>query len=240
MSEQHSQAVPPDRQSLERSGPAPDEGKAESEQSRVPTGPGDVGGGHPYARLWWIIFFRGCVALLLGASVLASDARRPALANFIGLYWLLGAGLTLRWALSNRWVAGAPLGLVAGIVGALAAAITLARSALAAWIDPTVFVNVLGGVVLCVGLLRLAGAMRDDQVSHVRPRLRHRLLIGALDSGLGILLLVTSNESRALVIGTAAWALVGGIVLLIDAVSLRRLASTARRRTAGGPADPSA
>ena len=42
----------------------------------------------PPARLWWIMLARAAVALLLGLSVLLAEKSRPALANFIGLYWL--------------------------------------------------------------------------------------------------------------------------------------------------------
>jgi uncharacterized membrane protein HdeD (DUF308 family) len=182
------------------------------------------------ARFWWVILIRGCVALLLGLSVFAFDARRAGLANFIGLYWLVGALLTIRWALANRWIAGSKLGLAAGVVGLAAAVVTLARFALTQWLSPAVFVDVLGGVVLVVGLMRLAGAMRDDQVSGARPRLRHRILLGALDTGLGLLLLITALESRVLSLGAALWALVGGTVLLIDALSLRRVAMASEHR----------
>jgi len=72
-------------------------------------------------RFWWVAVLRGALALLFGAAALVSPRDRTMLANFIGLYWLLGGLLTLRWALAVRWRRGSHLGLVAGTVGVIAA-----------------------------------------------------------------------------------------------------------------------
>jgi hypothetical protein len=45
---------------------------------------------------------RAAVALLLGLSVLLAEKSRPALGNFIGVYWVLGSLLTLRWVSRHR------------------------------------------------------------------------------------------------------------------------------------------
>jgi uncharacterized membrane protein HdeD (DUF308 family) len=219
----------PQTQTIRPSGPESAGARADAPTAEATDVPRQPMPGALMARLWWLVFARGVVALALGLSVLLSSARRPGLANFIGIYWLVGAALTLRWALSTRWRPGSRLALVAGLAGAVAAISTLLRSALSGWISPAVFVNVLAASILIVGIMRVAGVMRDDQLGGDHPRLRHRLLIGTLDVGLGVLLLVSPPDSRAVSLGAAVWALVGGTVLVLDARALRQLG---RPRTA--------
>jgi uncharacterized membrane protein HdeD (DUF308 family) len=45
----------------------------------------------PGMRMWWIVLVRAVVALVLGVAVLLSEKTRPALGNFIAVYWLLGS-----------------------------------------------------------------------------------------------------------------------------------------------------
>lgn len=49
----------------------------------------------------WVTLLRALIAFAL-VSVLLAGTTKPALANFIAIYCLLGSVLTLRWALANR------------------------------------------------------------------------------------------------------------------------------------------
>jgi len=173
--------------------------------------------------LWWIVLFRAIVALVLGIGVLVGGGERPFLANFIAVYWLLGSLLTLRWVLAHRWITGARLALAAALVGITAATLVLLREVIDGAITRETTFDLLGVTAIMSGALRLLGGFHDDQIPGVRPRLRHRILIGILDVGLGIALVLTEGRSTATVIVAGVWALVGGTLLLLDALTLRRL-----------------
>lgn len=84
----------------------------------------------PPARLWWILLARAAVAFLLGVLVLLSQKTRPALGNFIGVYWLVGSLLTLRWVAGHRRQPGNRLVWAAAILGVVAGLLVLLRFAL--------------------------------------------------------------------------------------------------------------
>lgn len=66
--------------------------------------------GNTSTQGWWLTFVRGLVALCLGGVLLLAGAAQSRLATFIGIYWLLGAMLTIRWVLRSREVPGRRLG----------------------------------------------------------------------------------------------------------------------------------
>ena len=66
------------------------------------------------SRFWWISVVRGILSLLLGTAVLFTQDNRAMLANFIGGYWLLSGLLTLRWAMTVRWLRGSRSGSLPG------------------------------------------------------------------------------------------------------------------------------
>ncbi len=93
-------------------------------------------------------------AILLGAAVLFSQHNGPMLANFIGIYWLLGGVLMIQWARTVRWERGSRLGLAAGTVGIIAASIVLLRHELEHVISFQGLLVVLGIAAVLTGSLR--------------------------------------------------------------------------------------
>ena len=68
---------------------------------------------------FWITLFRGFSAISLGLVLLfLSDKAPPMLVNFMGIFWLLGGIVSLRWSLSGE--RARDLSLVAGVIGVLA------------------------------------------------------------------------------------------------------------------------
>jgi hypothetical protein len=53
------------------------------------------GGAPPARRLWQIPANRGAIAVALGVLAIAAGSDRAAMVNFLGIYWLFGAVLTL-------------------------------------------------------------------------------------------------------------------------------------------------
>jgi hypothetical protein len=183
----------------------------------------------PGGRMWWLFLLRASAALLLGTSVLVSGKTRDALGNFIALYWLIGSLLTFRWLAANRAREGRRLVVAAALVGTLSAIVALLRFPLERVVSQESVIHVLGAVAILTGLLRLGGALRDDEFAGDRPRLAHRVALGGLELALGAVLLVTREVTRTAAIAAGLWGLVGGTILLLDALALRRGVARAGR-----------
>jgi uncharacterized membrane protein HdeD (DUF308 family) len=176
----------------------------------------------PPARLWLIMLARSVVALLLGLAVLASPKSRPALANFIGVYWLIGSLLTLRWVWRHRSVRGNRLASVAAVAGVVAGVLVLLRFLLEDLLSIGVVLTLLGVTAILTGLLRLSGTFRDHVVDG-RPRLQQRVALGVVELALGVLLVLARGPTRPVAFAAALWAVVGGTIMLVDALALRRM-----------------
>jgi hypothetical protein len=76
---------------------------------------------------------------------------------------LIGAVLTVAWALRTRWKRGSWLGLIAGVVGIVAGLLVLGRHVL----EPVVFarflVDALGVSAVLTGTLRVSGAFEVER-----------------------------------------------------------------------------
>ena len=176
---------------------------------------------------WWLTLARGLVALCLGGALLVAGAGQSRLATFIGIYWLLGSVLTIRWVLRSREVPGRRLGALVAGVGAVTAVALLARRPLDDVVGTGVLIDLVGAGAIATGTMRMLGGFREDQLTEERPRRRNSVLVGALDVGLGIALILSSDSTSTWVrFLAAAWGLVGGTLLLADALRLRRFART--------------
>jgi uncharacterized membrane protein HdeD (DUF308 family) len=172
---------------------------------------------------WWITFIRGLVALALGGALLVAGAGESRLATFIGVYWLLGAVLTARWVMRSRGAPGRRLAVVAAAIGILAALALLGRRPLHPVLGTGALFDVVGAAAIAIGVLRMLGGF---QAQSSAPR-HHSILIGALDVGIGAVLIITSDASSAWVrFVAAAWGLAGGTLLLLDALRMRNAQTT--------------
>jgi uncharacterized membrane protein HdeD (DUF308 family) len=187
----------------------------------MPAAPGGLSG-----WAYWVFLARGCLALALGAMLLVSDSGLTLLGNFLAVYWIVGAVVTLRWAAGNRPAAGHRLGTVAGLIGIVAGILVLLRAVLKEIVGRGHLLDLLGLCAMVTGLLRLSGAFRDDQLSRDGPRGRYRFVVGALDVGLGVALIAVSQDTVSTVrLALGAWGLLAGTFLLLDAIRLRRVGS---------------
>ncbi len=176
---------------------------------------------------WRIAFVRGVVALCLGGALLVAGAGQSRLATFIGAYWLIGAVLTLRWVLRNRAVPGRRLAALAAAIGTIAAVALLARAPLNHVVGTRALLDLVGAGAIATGAMRMLGGFRDDRPSGGRPRDPDSILAGTLDAGLGLAVILASDPTSTWVrFVAAAWGLLAGTMLLIDALRLRRSAAT--------------
>jgi len=168
----------------------------------------------------WITLVRGAMAIVLGLALALERDRAPgALANFMGVYWILNGVVTLQWGLMAEPRRRLPL--AAGAIGVVTGAVVLLLN-----VGTTYLLSFLGLVIALTGVAHLLGGFEFADVSG--RGWRPGVPLGILEVGLGATLILTSGEGGSLSTWLAsAWALLGGTVLVFDALLIRRNLSRA-------------
>lgn len=166
--------------------------------------------------LVWITIVRGVMAITLGLALALNHHRAPSvLANFMGIYWILNGMVTIQ---AGRTVEGRrrQIALVAGVIGVVTGAVVLLVD-----VDTTFLLAILGVVIALTGVVHLLGGFELADISG--RRWRPGVPLGILELGLGATLILTPSFGGSLSTWLAsAWALLGGTVLVSDALSVRR------------------
>jgi uncharacterized membrane protein HdeD (DUF308 family) len=166
--------------------------------------------------LVWITVARGVMAITLGLALALHHDRAPAaLANFMGVYWIFNGMVTARagMAIEGR---RRRIALVAGLIGVVTGAVVLLVD-----VDATFLLAILGVVIALTGIVHLLGGFELADMSG--RRWRPGVPLGILEVGMGATLVLTSGTVSSLSTWLAsAWALLGGVVLVSDALSVRR------------------
>ncbi len=169
---------------------------------------------------FWITLVRGIFAISLGlALVVQPDRARPMLVNFFGMYWLMAGLVSIRWGARGERARGLPL--VAGVVGVLTGLVAIGRFLMGSVLSEVLVLYLLGTVILLTGLLHMFGGFRTGE-----PRQRQwswgSLLLGLFEVVLGAALLVEPFERGPIInLFATVWALVGGAMLIGDALRVR-------------------
>jgi uncharacterized membrane protein HdeD (DUF308 family) len=177
--------------------------------------------------LVWVTVARGVMAIVLGLALALHRNRAPAaLMNFMGVYWILNGILTFRWGLAVER-SRRRLPLAAGAIGTVTGAFVLVAN-----VGTTFLLAILGVVIALTGIAHLLGGF--DLADRSGRRWRPGVPLGILEIGLGATLVLTADRHDSLSTWLAsAWALVGGAVLVSDALLMRR-------RLLAHPDDPAA
>jgi uncharacterized membrane protein HdeD (DUF308 family) len=176
---------------------------------------------------FWITLIRGMLAVTLGvALVFYPDKSRPMLGNFMGMFWLVSGIISLRWGVRGERARGFPV--LAGVVGVLAGLGMLGRNFARGWGAEDVFLSVLGLIILLTGLMHILGGFRaGPEAQPGEPRRKRSwtsLILGVFEVLLGSVLVVAPLERGPMLHFVASiWALLGGAILIGDALRLRRL-----------------
>ena len=185
----------------------------------------------------WISLARGILAVALGLALLIQpDKARPMLGNFMGMYWLVSGLMSLRWGVRGERARG--LSVAAGVVGILAGVAMLGRFLSARWIAEDVIFYILGAVMALTGLMHVGGGFRAGKAEPgwhaggLRQRLRAwpwtAALLGVFEIVLGIMLIVSPyGRGPWFYAAGMIWALVGGAILIGDAIRMRRAGAAA-------------
>jgi uncharacterized membrane protein HdeD (DUF308 family) len=168
-----------------------------------------------------VAYARGVFALTLGVAMLVQPEKTSDnLATYMGGFWTLTGLISIRSALAGQRTRGVPL--VSGCAGVAAGLVVLLRERLGDLIAQSVLVYLLAIVILLTGLAHVVGGFRTgDELE--RRRSRSSVLLGAMEIALGLLFLLgTVENSRAAYWAAGIWALTGGVILIGDALLLRR------------------
>jgi uncharacterized membrane protein HdeD (DUF308 family) len=172
----------------------------------------------------WVFLIRGSAALFLGVAALAADVDLSRLGTYVAVYWVVAALLTLRWALGSEAEPGRRIAIAAGAIGLAAGVMVLLRKPLSGFVDEGLLLDLLGASATATGLLRLFGRFHDDQLESMRPRMRYRVGIGALEIALGLtLILADEGSAPSIRIALGVWGLVTGTFLILDGLWIRRI-----------------
>jgi uncharacterized membrane protein HdeD (DUF308 family) len=171
---------------------------------------------------FWITLFRAMLAITLGVVlVFYPDKTRPMLANFMGMYWLASGIVSLRWGASGERARG--LAILAGVVGVVAGLGALGRGYAAGWLGESIVFTLLGLLILLTGLLHMFGGFWQSG-GEGRTRTVTSFLLGIFEAILGLLLIAAPTERAPLIlVAASSWALLGGALLIGDALYMRRL-----------------
>jgi uncharacterized membrane protein HdeD (DUF308 family) len=166
--------------------------------------------------LVWITAVRGVMAIVLGLALALHHDRAPAaLVNFMGVYWMLNGIVTFQWGRAAEGP-GRQLPLLAGAIGTVTGAVVLVAN-----VGTTFLLAILGAVVALTGIAHLLGGF--ELADRSGRRWRPGVPLGILEIGLGATLILTADRHDSLATWLAsAWALLGGAVLLSDALLMRR------------------
>ena len=182
---------------------------------------------------WVLLLARALLALGLGIAVLATVEIRPAMVNVIAIYWLLGALLTLRWARAHPGTRGQRLAYAASIAGIIASIVIFAREYLRELLAEERMLGLLGMFSVTIGILRVSGVFRESVTQSIRRSRPQAIALGALEVALGFVL-IFSLELRPIAVPIVGiWGLVGGSIMLSDAIRAFRIM---RRAPAPDPA----
>lgn len=100
----------------------------------------------------------------------------------------------------------------------------LTRSVTNAWIRQDILFSLLGVVVLLTGILHTSGGFRVGEDAQ-RKWSWTSFLLGAFEIVLGLMLIIEPmGRSIFFYLAASIWALLGGIILILDAVRIRRSA----------------
>jgi uncharacterized membrane protein HdeD (DUF308 family) len=176
---------------------------------------------------FWITLIRGMLAVTLGVALLFwPDKARPMLVNFMGMFWLVSGIVSLRWGVHGERARG--LSLLAGAAGVLAGVGMLSRRFTQGMVGEDVLLSVVGLIILLTGLMHIVGGFRTGPVeTHLFSQNRKwswtAFLLGLFEIVLGLLLVIEPlGRGPVIYFAASVWALIGGAILLGDALRLRR------------------
>jgi uncharacterized membrane protein HdeD (DUF308 family) len=171
-------------------------------------------------RPWWLTLILGITALVVGAVMLFGALTTRAqtyllLVQLLGIYWLVWGIMELVYMFIDHTAWGWKLFM--GIVSIIAGGSILMYPIAAAVALPQIFVLVLGIWALMEGIMLLFLAFRGGGWGAG--------ILGVISIVLGIILMGAYGNlgtGLAMIWAAAIWALIGGVVLIVQAFRTRK------------------
>ena len=140
------------------------------------------------------------------------------LANLVGMFCITTGLVSLRKdpAIPNR-----KLARMVAIVLVVTGVLIYTRNVANRWVTWESIVNLLGAVLILTGILHI---LYGIQIGKQRRRGRTRLsgVMGVFETGLGVLFLFSqTGRDQIIYLITTIWALIGGSVIIADAIAER-------------------
>jgi len=175
-------------------------------------------GGHNF--IFWITLIRGVLAFSLGFSLLfIPDKTYSMLYNFMGMFWLMSGILMVRQEIQLK---RGRLFLILGISGVLTGLLVISRNLTKGWFGDELVTSLLGAVILITGILHVGYGLQYGRQAML-GRTGVSTVLGIFEIFLGGLVLFSHPATSPIVFTIATiWALLGGTLLLIDALRMRR------------------
>ena len=172
--------------------------------------------------MFWVTLMRGLMAVTLGLALWIQPQKvRPFLITSMGMFWLVSGVMSIRWGLSGKRARGMPL--LAGIVGVLAGLTALSRrfELLDTLFSDVLVITVLGITILLTGLMHMLGGFRIGEDAS-REWSWTSFLMGFFEFIMGgMLILEPMRQGTLIYLGVSIWAIIGGVILIGDALRLR-------------------
>jgi uncharacterized membrane protein HdeD (DUF308 family) len=172
--------------------------------------------------MFWVTLVRGILAVTLGVALLIQpDKVRSFLITSMGIFWLVGGVMSIRWGLSGRRTRGLPL--LAGVVGVLAGITAISRRFLPldSLVSETLTITILGVAILLTGVMHLIGGFRTGEDAS-RQWSWMSFILGLFEVVLGgALIMEPLDQGLIIYFGASIWAMLGGLILFGDALRLR-------------------
>lgn len=189
----------------------------------TPTGQVDGGRRLPLRTVVRVLLLaRAVVVMALGLVWVISGHNVPLLGNLLATYFLAAGLLTVVWLRAHRGTHGSRLAVAGAGVAIVGGIVVLARLLIERVSSTDVALAVIGIITLGIGTLRIAGGLRDTAKGAPHAQLLRRVVLGVSEVGVGLLFVLAREVNRAVTTSVGLWALLGGTIMLLDAVAVLR------------------
>jgi uncharacterized membrane protein HdeD (DUF308 family) len=169
----------------------------------------------------WITLVRGLWSIALDlALLLPAYQPKDAFLNFMAIYWLGSSIVTIRWSRSGVRVRRVSLAI--GVVGVVAGAVALGHALRHEAIGHAAVLSVLGAVIVVTGVFHIADRFLGTNQAK-RAWVGAGIALGTFEIILGVIVVrAPYTRSTAVIVAASSWAILGGVLLLLDALRMRQ------------------
>lgn len=170
-------------------------------------------------RFWWLNLMRGIVALIISILIIGwPQTTRGFFVNFLAIYWLSSGLLSLRGGVSTRQHKG--LWLTDGLLDIIIGVGLLLRPIYKDYLTPELATRGFGLLAFLVGLTHVVSAYQSLDQPH--EQVLAMFLLGFLETGLGMLLILSDTLEPSTKWLAGGWAFTGGVLLIIQSLQIHR------------------